>query len=339
MGALLSFGDLVSANLPVGVAPYVSLYYAEAGEELAGGPVTRQLTYGDRQWSLGIEALPGSPFAPDRSGAWSVLAMGVVASALAWWLVFVLRQRLQTATALAAAEQATTAKDRFIAAVSHELRTPLTAVLGFAEILKTSANLTTVERVAMMKAITEEATDLAYLIDDLLVTARGEIGQLSIADSPIALRHVVESVVAASGIGPSLRVVPGGEAVVARGDPVRIRQIVRNLVENARKHGGKMIEIELSQEDSRVLLEVRDNGAGISADVAERAFHRYQHFDERVGLTESLGLGLTVSAQLATLMGGALRYDRRDEWTVFTLTLPCDRARIREMSDESVSSS
>lgn len=73
-------------------------------------------------------------------------------------------------------------------------------------------------------------------------------------------------------------------------------------------------------------IEVRDNGSGIPAEVAERAFAPFEHFGESVGVTESLGLGLTVSAQLAVLMGGHLRYERRNDWTVFSLTLPGTRS-------------
>jgi len=326
VGAIISFDELLSTNIPAGVAPHVSLDYDEGMTEVDAGRVAGHLEYGGRVWTLSVAATSDSPFAPERSGAIAVLAVGLVASGLASLMVVRTRQRIQASTALVAAEQATEAKNRFIASVSHELRTPLTAVLGFAEILKTPDGLTTDEHIAMMKAITEEATDLAHLIDDLLVAARGEIGQLSIAQTPLALRKEIEGVTAASGIGERLRVLPSaGGSETALGDPIRVRQIMRNLVENARRYGGDTIEIELLPNRSDVTVEVRDNGSGIPAEVAGRAFVPYEQFGETVGVTDSLGLGLAVSSQLAVLMGGNLRYERRNDWTVFSLTLPATR--------------
>lgn len=337
VGTILDMEDLITAHIPAGVAQYVTVRYTE-GEQTGGG-ISAALEYGGQVWTVFIEAQPESPFSVDRSGAISVLVVGVLASILAALLVSLTRQRIETSTALAAAQQATEAKDRFIASVSHELRTPLTAVLGFAEILKSPHDLTPEEQTALMKAITEESTDLAHLIDDLLVAARGEIGQLSITREPIMLRQQAESVALASDIGRRLEVIPAANGEeIALGDPLRVRQIIRNLVENARRHGGDTIEVELLSDDASVTLEVRDDGPRIPDDVAERVFAAYEHFDETVGTTESLGLGLTVSAQLAALMGGQVRYERRGQWTVFSLTLEAAEADHSHISHSNLTS-
>lgn len=338
VGTILDFRDLITASIPAGVAEHVTVRYTE-GEPTDGRAISDALEYGGQVLTLFIEPRPGSPFSVDRSGAVSVLAVGLLASILAALLVSRTRQRIETFTALAVAQQATEAKDRFIASVSHELRTPLTAVLGFAEVLKSPDDLTTEDRVALMNSITDEATDLAHLIDDLLVAARGEIGQLSISRKPVLIRNEAESVVLASGIGSRLEMIPaanGQETVL--GDPLRVRQIIRNLVENARRHGGEDIEIELFTDDASVTLEVRDNGSGLPSEVGELAFAAYEHFGDTVGTTESLGLGLTVSAQLAALMHGRIRYERRDHWTVFSLTLEAasaEHSRDRQLSTAS----
>ena len=321
VGTILDFDALVTANIPTGVAQHVTIWYSE-GVSPPGGDVTGALAYGGQVWTLFIEANPDSPFSVDRSGAIAVLGVGLFASVLAALLANLTRHRLETSTALAAAQQATQAKDRFIASVSHELRTPLTAVLGFSEILKSPNDLTLEERTTVMTTITDEATDLAHLIDDLLVAARGEIGQLTISREAVEIRREAEDVALASGIGGRLKVIPAADGdELALGDPLRVRQIIRNLVENARRYGGTAIEIELFADEASVTVEVRDDGPRLSANVAERAFAAYEHFDETVGVTESLGLGLTVSAQLAEMMHGEVRYQRRDHWTVFSLTL------------------
>jgi len=333
VGTILDFDDLVTANIPTGVDQHVTLWYGE-GVLPAAGEVTGALAYGGQVWTLFIDANPDSPFSVDRSGAVSVLVIGLLASILAVLLVNLTHHRIESSTALAAAQQSTEAKDRFIASVSHELRTPLTAVLGFSEILKSPDDLTYDERTSATTTIADEATNLAHLIDDLLVAARGEIGQLSIRREPVEIRKEAEDVVLASGIGQRLELLPSANGdEVALGDPLRVRQIIRNLIENARRYGGDAIEIELFANDASVTLEVRDDGPRLSTEVAERIFAAYEHFDGTVGTTESLGLGLTVSSQLAALMHGRVRYERREHWTVFSLTLetaPVGRSRLME---------
>jgi signal transduction histidine kinase len=249
--------------------------------------------------------------------------LGVVATSLAVAAAHLYRQRVEGAVQLAGARQSTDAKVRFIAAISHELRTPLTAVLGFAEILKDASDLSTEERYSMMKAITEEATDLAHIIDDLLVAARGEIGQVVVTEVPVSMRDEVRAVVGASGLGDRVVLWPAADdGEIAVGDSSRVRQILRNLVENARRYGGTRIEIEIGAAAGNLWVEVRDNGSGVPASILSTLFEPYQHAGRPTGVTESLGLGLSVSSQLAQLMNGELIHKRKGDWTVFRLTLP-----------------
>jgi signal transduction histidine kinase len=281
-----------------------------------------ELSFGGRTWVVTVIATPDSPFGADRGGAFIVLVLGILTSFFAALSVLLVSQRLESAADLTAARQTTEAKDRFIASVSHELRTPLTAVLGFAEILRGGEELSPEERVAMMKAITEEATDLAHIIDDLLVAARGEIGQVVVTHVPISMRDEIQGVAAASGLGDQITIIAGGESTLAIGDPNRVRQILRNLIENARRYGGAHIEIELLDLDDEICVEVRDDGLGVPASLTDRLFEPYEHSYQVAGVTESLGLGLSVSSQLADLMGGKLRHERSGGWTIFRMTLP-----------------
>lgn len=323
--ALMDFSDLLKRHIPASISPYLDWQFSEletaAPVNTGGGSAV--LAFGGREWLITVVPTSDSPFGPDRRGAFGVFVLGLIATALAVLTVHLIRQRVADAADLAAARQATDAKVRFIASISHELRTPLTAVLGFAEILKDGNELSPEERYSMMKAITEEATDLAHIIDDLLVAARGEIGQVSVAKVPISLRDEVQAVVAASGLVQRVSVSPPAvESEVALGDPSRVRQILRNLLENARRYGGTNIEIGISANPGRLSVEVRDDGSGVPDSILSRLFEPYQHAGAEVGVTESLGLGLNVSSQLAALMDGALVHQRMDGWTVFTLTLP-----------------
>ncbi len=325
--ALMDFSELLASHIPSGVQDYLDWQFSEvdASAPVSASANSAVLSFGDRDWRISVLPTEDSPFGPDRSGAFVVLLLGVIATLLAVAAVHLYRQRVQGAAQLDAARQSTDAKVRFIAAISHELRTPLTAVLGFAEVLKAGSDLSTEERYSMMRAITEEATDLAHIIDDLLVAARGEIGQVVVARVPLSMRDEVNAVVGSAGLTD--RVVlwpPAGEREVAVGDAGRVRQILRNLLENARRYGGTQIEIEIGATAGSVWVEVRDDGSGVPVSILNRLFQPYQHSGRPTGVTESLGLGLSVSSQLAELMAGELVHERKGGWTVFRLTLPDD---------------
>ncbi len=323
--ALMDFSDLLLSHIPSGVESYLDWQFSEVDPAVpaTGAAGTSVLSYGGRDWLINVAPTADSPFGPDHNGGYVVLLLGFVATLLAMAAVHLYRQRVEGAAELEAANQSTDAKVRFIAAISHELRTPLTSVLGFADILKDGDDLSTEERYSMMKAITEEATDLAHIIDDLLVAARGEIGQLVVAKSPVALRDEVQAVVGVSGLGDRVVIWPAADGPeVAIGDPVRVRQILRNLLENAHRYGGTRIEIEIARSPGSLWVEMRDDGSGVPVSILNTLFEPYQHAADTPGVTESLGLGLSVSRQLADLMDGEMTHQRKGAWTIFRLTLP-----------------
>lgn len=325
--ALMDFSDLLLSHIPDGVEAHLDWQFSEVDPAVltTTKPNSSVLSYGGRDWLITVAPTADSPFGPDRSGGYVVLLLGILATLFAMVAVHLYRQRVEGAAQLAAARQSTDAKVRFIAAISHELRTPLTAVLGFAEILKNDSDLNTEERYSMMKAITEEATDLAHIIDDLLVAARGEIGQIVVARVQVSMRDEVRAVVGVSGLGDRVVVwPPSGDHEVAVGDPGRVRQILRNLLENARRYGGTRIEVEIAATAGTLSIEVRDDGSGVPAPILSTLFQPYQHASSTIGMTESLGLGLSVSRQLADLMEGELAHHRKGGWTVFRLTLPLE---------------
>lgn len=214
------------------------------------------------------------------------------------------------------------AKDEFIATVSHELRTPLTTVLGFSEILMDEAPMSTHERNAAIEAIRDEAFDLEHIVEDLLVAGRAEVGNLQVTPEAIDVGSVVSQVLESDPrLGPSTTV--GGDVhAEAVGDPSRVRQIVRNLLQNALRYGGDRTRVDIETRRGAVALCVSDNGRGIDPDDLATIFDPYQRANQTPGLTASVGLGLTVSRRLARLMGGDLTYRRTESWTVFEFTLP-----------------
>jgi two-component system, OmpR family, phosphate regulon sensor histidine kinase PhoR len=217
-------------------------------------------------------------------------------------------------------EDLAAAKDEFIASISHELRTPLTAVIGFAELLRElAAEALSSDAVDMAEAIVQESNDLAYIVDDLLVAARSSVDEVSVLREVVGLRDLVERVSATLGFG----CVATGHEGLAVGDPARIRQIVRNLLVNARKYGDPPIGVSIEDSGDWVRLVVTDNGPGIEPGHADVLFQPYWR-ERRVehASTTGLGLGLPISRLLAEAMGGTLDYSRHDGETRFTLTLP-----------------
>jgi len=214
-------------------------------------------------------------------------------------------------------------KDEFLAAVSHELRTPLTTVFGAAESLQEQwSDLGEDIKLELLDLIATESNDLAHLIEDLLVAARADIGTIVVRRMPIEIRAEVEMVQQA--IAQERGVLIDAEHIDgwANADPLRFRQIVRNLIVNAIRYGGDIVRLESKTNLDGCFLYVWDNGDGIPEDRREAVFEPYKRAHSSAGLPGSVGLGLSISRQLAQLMGGDLSYDYQTGWSVFTLRLP-----------------
>lgn len=265
---------------------------------------------------------------PLAAGAGVVAAVGFFRSQAAW-------RRLHSL------EELVSAKDRFIGTVSHELRTPLAAIVGFAELLGSEdMDLDESERREYHSLILNQGNEVTAIVEDLLVAARAEIGELAIADKPIdlgaQLRQVLEALTS-----PLSSVPVTGARLEAWGDPGRVRQIIRNLLTNADRHGGAHISVELAAEGASAVVRVLDDGDPIPETQREAIFEPYTTLTTGRPVTGSIGLGLAVSRQLAVLMGGDLRYDYRYRHSVFELRLrlidreepvPADRLRDYRLS-------
>ncbi len=214
-------------------------------------------------------------------------------------------------------------KDEFLAAVSHELRTPLTTVYGAAESLQEQwTNLDEELKLELLDLIATESGDLAHLIEDLLVAARAEIGTIVVRRMPIEIEAEVEVVRQAIAQERGVLIDAVGLDGWANADPLRFRQIVRNLIVNAIRYGGDIVRIETRATLDGCFLYLWDNGEGIPEDRREAVFEPYKRAHNAAGLPGSVGLGLSISRQLARLMGGDLTYDYQTGWSVFTLRLP-----------------
>lgn len=221
-------------------------------------------------------------------------------------------------------ERLVRSKDDFVASVSHELRTPLTAVVGLAQELRNSwETFSRAEIAEFIDLVAEQSTEVANIVEDLLVAARADIGKVVINASPVDIGEQVETVLAALSTGQSIAVsTASDQQAAAWADAARVRQILRNLLTNAARYGGNSVDLSVASQNGSVHITVRDDGPGIPAESREKIFQPYERAHNTAGQPASVGLGLTISRQLARLMGGDLTYRYEGDRSHFELTLP-----------------
>jgi signal transduction histidine kinase len=218
------------------------------------------------------------------------------------------------ATALDTERRAVALRNEFVSLVSHELRTPLTSISGFTDhLLDSWRDLEPTDIDEFLAIMRREETHLSNLVEDILVIPRLEAGVLPLEAEPIDLKDVAfetaRLIFRESSTEHSVSI-PGGVRVMA--DPTRLRQILRNLLENARKYGGDQVLIEGEPKDGMYEVSVSDNGPGVPDAHREAIFEQFQQVtrgDAR--LEQGVGLGLPIALRLARAMGGDLWYTSR----------------------------
>lgn len=228
-------------------------------------------------------------------------------------------------------------KDRLLASVSHEIRTPLTAIVGLSEeIASAGESLDPEEFDELNGIIAAQSRELAELVEDLLVASRADFGNLSIRFEEVDLKTQAERV--ANSLRDSRRtdksIKTEGQVSPVWADPLRVRQILRNLLTNAVKYGGDRIFVAVESLAGFGRLIVADDGPGIPVEEAELVFERYYRSSHSPTQPGSVGIGLAVSRQLAELMGGSLEYIVEGSHHHFELRLPTrelDRSGARDV--------
>ncbi|MDG6109051.1 HAMP domain-containing histidine kinase [Dactylosporangium aurantiacum] len=218
---------------------------------------------------------------------------------------------------------------RFVADASHELRTPLTSIRGFAELQRQSGRAD--ENVGRIE---HHATRMGLLVDDLLLLARMD-QQRPLEKKPVdllalATDALIDARVTAHEHKLRLRTQGGDdddvEPAIVQGDETRLRQVLQNLITNALTHtpAGTEITVFVGTEGRDAVLEVADNGPGMTAEDAERVFERFYRTDpSRTRALGGSGLGLSIVSALVTAHGGKVTLRTAPgEGAAFRVTLP-----------------
>lgn len=308
----------------------------------------------DASWAMWLAVLPvtGMAFAGTRGGLWGlalsivfalpmltvrdpglfqqvpVQVVGVVVRVLSFLVaMFFLSVAWQSlrAEALARAEAAAAARTLFLAKMSHELRTPMNGVLGFTDVLLESRP--TAEQREALELMRRSGSHLLALINDVIDFARLDAGQFPLADEPVDLHELVSDTVellrpAAERASLALTVrLEAGTRRWVRGDTLRLRQVLINLVGNAVKFTPRgSVEVALEARGSEYAFVVTDTGVGVEDGMAARLFQAFEQGGQHVG---GSGLGLAISKRLVERMGGSIAFTSAvGKGSVFTVRLP-----------------
>ena len=229
-----------------------------------------------------------------------------------------------------AATAATRAKSEFLANMSHELRTPLNSILGFSDLLGSQLASSLSERQThFLKNIHDAGEHLLRLINDVLDLSKVEARRIELHRETIDVDALLAPV-RQTALGEAGRRTLHFDADVAPGlavnvDPLRIRQILLNLISNAAKFtpSGGTISLRASVKDETLELEVADTGIGIPADKVSRVFGTFERFHEGHYEAQGTGLGLALTKQLVELHGGTIDFVTAEgRGTRFTIHLP-----------------
>jgi signal transduction histidine kinase len=214
------------------------------------------------------------------------------------------------------------AQDEFIANLSHELRTPLTAIYGFSLELIEPGRIADPELERELATyIASESADLSRMVEDILTAASADQDGLSISIDTVDPVAEIDSVLGALR-ATGARIESDLTAARITTDPLRFRQVIRNLVSNALRHGGPNNLVAGRIEGELYTIQVRDDGPGIPDSLKDRLFTRFIHQGNEPLLTGSVGLGLAIAQLLTTSTGGTISYRRDRGETVFSVTFP-----------------
>jgi signal transduction histidine kinase/AmiR/NasT family two-component response regulator len=303
----------------------------------------KDIKIGGRTWTLSISSTEAFAHVP-ASGYWAIMTTGVVLSILLSFLIFTQCSATRRAVKMAEgmtsdlreyaehAQQATRAKSDFLANMSHEIRTPMTAILGFTDLLRHQIDPDNHELLGHTRTIKRNGEHLLSLINDILDMSKIEAGKLQVEQIAVQPDTVVREVLSLMRVKADNKNLPISATlrtpipceIIA--DPVRLRQILVNLVGNAIKfteHGGVSIEVYFDEAMEEIKFDIIDTGVGMTPEQVDKLFGAFTQADTTTTREfGGTGLGLHISQRLSTLLGGNITCESTyGQGSTFTVTI------------------
>lgn len=318
--------DAVFIALGLGVAEHghvglvAGIAYLIALSMTFGGATAAMVTLGTFGLTLAVHPLLPVPHLLEYPPAgvailWltALVLLAGVALSLTAAATTVYHSRDKQQQAFEEVQKAAEMKNQFVSMVTHELRTPLTNIAGFADTLvQTWKELPEDDVDEFLKIIVSESDHLQNLVEDVLAIPRLEAGRLLLEVTDFQLRPAAFKV--ANLLFPetgnrSASVSIGGNVMVTA-DPNRVEQVLRNLLENARKYGGDQVNVEAVPHGGEWQIVVSDTGPGLPLADRERIFMAFEQVSAGDARSDSgFGLGLAVAKNLVEAMGGRIWYE------------------------------
>lgn len=306
-------------------------------QDVIGGPVGRYFT-GDARWLLDTLLAAGCGKRRTRLVAADGRAIDVLLSLTSTatdevgrrnLIVTDLTELADAQTGRERAQQQSHAKDEFMAMLAHELRNPLSAITAALEVLQAGGSTGGAPERARA-IIARQTRNLSRLVDDLLEVARVITGKVTLAGAPLELADAVHRcIVQLEQRTEDRRIeldIDGGPHWI-HGDPVRIEQILTNVLSNAIKYSrtGGVIRVQVAAESTETVVNVSDDGLGIAPDLLPQIFEPFVQGERTLDRAQGgLGVGLTLVRRLVELHGGSVRAfsDGPGQGSMFTIRLP-----------------
>lgn len=315
---------------PTADAPLEALFSAvqaqqvrEAAARVLAGEVVTLERRDDTEGAAGDLQITLAAGPDPHSGRPAVYAFGTDITPLK-------RAEREMAAARDEAERANRAKSQFLAQMSHELRTPMNAIVGFGQLLQDDPHhpLAPHQR-AWVRELLAGAHHLLGLLNELLDLGRIDGGQMPVQSVPVALAPLADDCLGllrplALANGVRLRADAGMQDAV-RADPVRLKQVLLNLVGNAVKYNrpGGEVRVHARRQGDDVTLSVSDTGPGLTPEQVARLFQPFERLGAEARGIEGTGIGLALCRRLVEAMGGRIGVDSRvGKGSTFWVALP-----------------
>ena len=229
------------------------------------------------------------------------------------------------------AQAANRNKTMLLSRVSHELRTPLNGIMGYAQLNLMEPNLDATQR-QRNDVILQCGQHMVELVDDVLDLAGAELGRITVEQLPVDLTPVVEASLLRFGpMADAMRVelvnrLAPHDVLRAQADPMRVRQVINNLVSNAIKYNRPdgLVTLSTRHDAAHIDIRVEDTGIGLTAEQQARLFTPFDRLGAEATRVEGTGVSLALSKVLVDLMGGQLLVESQPgKGSAFTLRLAC----------------